>query len=157
MCILVVFASVSAKCTYENGLFLKIICAQGLSEAVFDENARIKSDIFRISYVFAIELLLILRKLGKTIAGVTRYAVNRADFGNLRHVNGNLRQWLLNALLCSVSFEPGSLMKSIKEFSMINAKGIYKSFGGRNVLTGISWTRYCIRSIVSSRVLAWIT
>ena len=53
-CILADFALISAKCTYENGLFLKIICAQGLSEVVFDENARIKTDIFRFSYVFAI-------------------------------------------------------------------------------------------------------
>jgi hypothetical protein len=48
------FAPVSAKCTYENGIFPKNICAQGLSEAVFDENARIKTHIFLFSYVFAI-------------------------------------------------------------------------------------------------------
>ena len=84
-----------------------------------------------------LHLILVLRKPGKTIAGVTRHAVNRVDFGNSVRSNGNLRQWLLNALLCSVSFEPGSLMKSMKEFSMINAKRVCKSFGSREVLTGI--------------------
>ena len=51
MCILAVFAPVSAKCTYENSFFLKIIRAQSLPEAFFDENARIKTAFFRFSYV----------------------------------------------------------------------------------------------------------
>ena len=53
MCILAVFKPISAKCTYENSIFREIIRAQRLSEAVFDENARIKSDFFRFSYVRA--------------------------------------------------------------------------------------------------------
>jgi hypothetical protein len=51
MCILAVFATVSEKCTYENRLFLKNICAQSCLKAIFDENARIKTAFFRISYV----------------------------------------------------------------------------------------------------------
>lgn len=51
MCILAVFAPVSAKCTYENSFFLKIIRAQSLPEAFFDENARIKTAFSRFSYV----------------------------------------------------------------------------------------------------------
>jgi hypothetical protein len=51
MCISDVFAPASEKCTYENDLFLENICAQRLSEAVFDENAHIKTDFSRVSYV----------------------------------------------------------------------------------------------------------
>ena len=51
MCISADFASVSAKCTYENRLFHKNIRAQSLPEAFFDENARIKTAFFRFSYV----------------------------------------------------------------------------------------------------------
>ena len=55
MCILAVFAPVSAKCTYENSFFLKIIRAQSLPEAFFDENARIKTAFFRFSYVHSMQ------------------------------------------------------------------------------------------------------
>ena len=51
MCILAVFATDSEKCTYENRLFPKNIRAQSLPGAFFDENARIKTAFFRISYV----------------------------------------------------------------------------------------------------------
>ena len=51
MCISAVFATDSEKCTYENRLFLKNIRAQSLPEAIFDENARIKTAFFRVSYV----------------------------------------------------------------------------------------------------------
>ena len=51
MCISADFAPVSVKCTYENEHFPENIRAQSLPEAVFDENARIKTDFFRFSYV----------------------------------------------------------------------------------------------------------
>ena len=51
MCNSDVFAPASEKCTYENRLFLENICARRLSEAVFDENAHIKTDFSRVSYV----------------------------------------------------------------------------------------------------------
>ena len=51
MCILADFAPVSMKCTYENEHFPENIRAQSLPEAVFDENARIKTAFFRFSYV----------------------------------------------------------------------------------------------------------
>jgi hypothetical protein len=63
------FALISAKCTYENTLFLKIICAQGLSEAVFDENAHIKSDFFRVSYVRKKAPAIRIRLLKSLIVG----------------------------------------------------------------------------------------
>ena len=72
MCFLAVFAPVSAKCTYENSFFLKIIRAQSLPDAFFDENARIKTDFFRFSYVFAIAPDIDFEKTRKNIAGVTR-------------------------------------------------------------------------------------